>query len=412
MKRTNYWLKLSINLTIIGLEVLVVWLGYKLFTHQLVPVIGVVLFLVTIGVIIALIKKAGSRPFRWQRPGLFKTTLCVIAILLVCSFAGVQPFAGYKDNALRVIGGVVQDVTVVEVEEGEDWDEANSQGIDKEDRIIIPGVLVMKADDTFVDYATGKVIDTNVALEMIQRWEQDIETTGEVRGEGVPPAKGEEDYLKAVDMWGVDFGYLGIGIAVQLESTPRTEAGWYKVRLYSGKEDFGTQRIYWGNDKPKTLNWDIPINARAWAEVQRGEETKDVFQVEILFDSQPTPLAVEPVISKEQEIFLLINEARMEDGLNSLERNGILDNLAREHSRYMMQINDVNHDGFDARAEVMFQSGAMLVAENVAMGYFSAKGFVDGWLGSPGHRENIMTPSFRKTGIGIVGEYATQIFSD
>lgn len=75
---------------------------------------------------------------------------------------------------------------------------------------------------------------------------------------------------------------------------------------------------------------------------------------------------------------------------------------------YMM-----GHEGFDTRANAIIQTlGAHNVGENVAMGYETAASLVQGWLDSPGHRQNIMNPVFRKMGIGIAGSFATQMFSD
>lgn len=91
-------------------------------------------------------------------------------------------------------------------------------------------------------------------------------------------------YLEVADMWGVDFT-AWVSIMVQLESTPQTKPGHYHVRLLSGKEDFGEKTINWSENKQlATLGWDISITDRAWAELQRGESCKDVFQVEISYE--------------------------------------------------------------------------------------------------------------------------------
>lgn len=120
-----------------------------------------------------------------------------------------------------------------------------------------------------------------------------------------------------------------------------------------------------------------------------------------------TPLA------KEEEIFALVNEARVSSGLSPLVRADPLDALALEHSQDMAKAGILSHDGFDARADTIERSlGSSNVGENVAMGYESAEAFVDGWLNSPGHRANIMNPSYRRTGIGYCKSYATQIFCD
>ena len=117
--------------------------------------------------------------------------------------------------------------------------------------------------------------------------------------------------------------------------------------------------------------------------------------------------------SLEQDIFDLINEARTGNSLQPLTRDSTMDALALQHSQDMERANRLSHDGFDARAsDITDKLGAHSVGENVAVGYATARAFVDGWLGSEGHRNNIMTPSYKRTGIGYCEGYATQIFCD
>jgi uncharacterized protein YkwD len=126
-------------------------------------------------------------------------------------------------------------------------------------------------------------------------------------------------------------------------------------------------------------------------------------------EDQPAPSDV----FTEQGIFNLINEARTDGGLQLLTRESTMDALALQHSRDMETANRLSHDGFQARAsEITGELGAHTVGENVAMGYGTAQAFVDGWLGSEGHRDNIMNPSYGRTGIGCHEGYATQIFCD
>jgi uncharacterized protein YkwD len=118
-------------------------------------------------------------------------------------------------------------------------------------------------------------------------------------------------------------------------------------------------------------------------------------------------------ITREQKIFNLVNEARADAGLPPLMRVNTIDALALEHSKYMADTNNLSHQGFDARADqLMLVLGSSYVGENVAMGYDSSESFVEGWLDSPGHRQNIMNPLFGRTGIGYSDSYATQIFCD
>ena len=57
----------------------------------------------------------------------------------------------------------------------------------------------------------------------------------------------------------------------------------------------------------------------------------------------------------------------------------------------------------DRISRVGFPAGAW--AENVAAGYGSAAGVIEGWMGSEGHRENLLDPSF--TSIGVASAQAS-----
>ena len=53
-----------------------------------------------------------------------------------------------------------------------------------------------------------------------------------------------------------------------------------------------------------------------------------------------------------------------------------------------------------------------IVGENIASGYRSVDAVVDGWMNSKGHRENILSASFKKVGFGIYSKFWEQMFSD
>jgi hypothetical protein len=130
------------------------------------------------------------------------------------------------------------------------------------------------------------------------------------------------------------------------------------------------------------------------------------------------------ISERELNIHKLVNERRQLEGLGSLELNEFISGLAREHSHQQSILNKpltkglgISHEGFDERAEQIFSTlGASIVGENVAMGYDSSASVVEAWMNSPGHKENILDPKFRRTGIGSTGFFEnpiyTQIFSD
>jgi uncharacterized protein YkwD len=145
------------------------------------------------------------------------------------------------------------------------------------------------------------------------------------------------------------------------------------------------------------------------------------------------------------EIEILIhqytNERRTERGLPELNFDKELRDIARYHSRDMGVNDYYSHtspdgEGFSDRYErfgyncrVPAGSGYLTGAENIAYRYregFAFNGneslvanlFVEGWMNSEGHRENILTENWQNhgTGIYVVEEgntktiYATQNF--
>lgn len=92
----------------------------------------------------------------------------------------------------------------------------------------------------------------------------------------------------------------------------------------------------------------------------------------------------------EIEILELINNHRIEIGLNPLNNLNIIKSVAFTHTDYMVEINQVNHDNFYQRKNSLIQNaGAARVSENVAYGYSSAQSVVNAWLNSQSHRENL-----------------------
>ena len=103
----------------------------------------------------------------------------------------------------------------------------------------------------------------------------------------------------------------------------------------------------------------------------------------------------------------LINEARADVGLRPLVEISTLTALAEEHCIDMKKRGTCDHRGFEVRAD---RSGCSYVGENCAEGYYSAGSLVGGWLTSPGHRENMLNPSYTCTGLAYIDGWACQMF--
>ena len=118
----------------------------------------------------------------------------------------------------------------------------------------------------------------------------------------------------------------------------------------------------------------------------------------------------------ELETMKLINEYRVSQGLNSLEKINHISYKSEEHDEYMIANKVVNHDDFVARSENIIQVlKAKTVGENVAYNFNTPESVVAAWLNSPAHKENIVG-NYTHFGIAIKSapttgrKYYTNIF--
>ena len=134
-----------------------------------------------------------------------------------------------------------------------------------------------------------------------------------------------------------------------------------------------------------------------------------------------------------ERIHAQINKNRKKHGLQSLAWNDALSGIAAKHSRDMANRNYFDHHTPDGKSfsdryrqggyscEIRVRSEIYTGAENIALSrlynstitengvvYYSwnsvqevALKTVDGWMNSPNHRKNILTPHWRQEGIGV-----------
>jgi len=110
-----------------------------------------------------------------------------------------------------------------------------------------------------------------------------------------------------------------------------------------------------------------------------------------------------------QRVIDLVNERRAARGLVQLQVSVSLTNSAIWKSRHMAWLEYMGHN--DPAPPVARGVGERLLAcgypansagwgENIAYGYPTADAVMQGWLNSPGHRNNIENASFRAIGVG------------
>lgn len=118
----------------------------------------------------------------------------------------------------------------------------------------------------------------------------------------------------------------------------------------------------------------------------------------------------------ETEILNLINNHRKTLNLSTLNTLNFVSGVANGHTNYMISKGEANHDNFSQRSQTLITTiNAKNVGENVAFGYNSAQGVVNGWLNSSSHKSIIENPAFTHFGISTESDgqgrnYFTHLF--
>jgi uncharacterized protein YkwD len=143
--------------------------------------------------------------------------------------------------------------------------------------------------------------------------------------------------------------------------------------------------------------------------------TISLFLVPASLGAQTQPLERN---DSERELLDLLNQERAADHLPELKWDDALFKAARKHALLMLDLNTPGHQlpGELGLAERAANAGARFtyIAENIAVGKDSAT-IHSGWMHSPGHRANILSPRATAVGIAVVrgtdGLFAVEDFS-
>lgn len=107
----------------------------------------------------------------------------------------------------------------------------------------------------------------------------------------------------------------------------------------------------------------------------------------------------------EKEVFDLINQQRVANGLSALKIDAEVQRVARIKAQDMVNNNYFAHNsptyGTPFQMLNSFKISYRSAGENIA-GNSSNSGAVNAWMNSPGHKANILNSSYNYTGIGVV----------
>lgn len=128
---------------------------------------------------------------------------------------------------------------------------------------------------------------------------------------------------------------------------------------------------------------------------------------------------LDAIKTQENEVIRLVNVQRAKNGLPALTANWELSRVARYKSQDMINKNYFSHQSptYGSPFNMMETFGIKYSAagENIAMGQQTPAEVMTAWMNSPGHRNNILSPSYTQLGVGLAKNssgkaYWTQMF--
>lgn len=113
-----------------------------------------------------------------------------------------------------------------------------------------------------------------------------------------------------------------------------------------------------------------------------------------------TPATRISAAAMRKAVVCLINAQRVHYGLPRLRENRRLDRSAQGWSDRMVRSATFTHGAFTARLSAVGYNWAA-AGENIASGFSTPWDVVRGWMGSPEHCQNILSPTFSDVGVGV-----------
>jgi uncharacterized YkwD family protein/spore coat assembly protein SafA len=128
---------------------------------------------------------------------------------------------------------------------------------------------------------------------------------------------------------------------------------------------------------------------------------------------------IDDVKTLEQQVIDLVNQQRSWNGLPALKTNWEVSRVARYKSQDMIDKHYFDHQSptYGSAFNMMENFGIRFSAagENIAYGQRTPQAVMNDWMNSPGHRSNILNPTYNQIGVGVAKAangtlYWTQMF--
>lgn len=113
------------------------------------------------------------------------------------------------------------------------------------------------------------------------------------------------------------------------------------------------------------------------------------------------------------EAIRLTNAERKKAGCGEVKENAKLTAAAQGHSEDMAVHDYFDHTSQDGRSpwdRARAEGYNDAIGENIAAGYPTAKAVIEGWMNSPGHRDNMLNCAAKSIGLGVASHNGGQLY--
>ncbi|MDR7273302.1 CAP domain-containing protein [Catenuloplanes atrovinosus] len=124
--------------------------------------------------------------------------------------------------------------------------------------------------------------------------------------------------------------------------------------------------------------------------------------------------ATDEITSMENAVTTIVNARRAENGCGAVTTNEKLRTASRGHSADMAEQNYFNHTSLngDTPWDRAGEAGySRAIGENIAKGQQTPEQVMESWMNSAGHRANILNCDAKETGVGLVYDGGTPIWT-
>jgi len=420
--------KLFINLLVIAGLGLVAWTGYLLFTHQTNATSGTVTFLLEVGFLIWIISVLRSHKYKRIKPSFKLVFFSLLAIALVCAFAGIEPMSSVKDRATVWAGEKWE--TVTSVTPAPAFPTSVPEGVTSTVAKVKPAVVMVEVEDSMgsgmIIDKSGYILTSNHIVEDVQSAIVILKEGGQFPGEVIGRDELRDLAIIKISASEFDFPVVTLGNSDKLENGEEIIAIGYSLGLEGGATiSKGIISAFRYSDGMRYIQTDaainpgnsggplINLNAETIGIVTFkfvGEGVEGMGFAIAINDAKPFIAQVrerdqaqeqaeqeeQDLLALEKETFRLVNVERKKLGISPVLWNEELHSGARIHSQNMQEKGFLYHDTQGMFAECCYGAS---YASSI---YATAEATVEGWMSSTaGHREILLDPQYRQGAIGI-----------